>query len=281
MWRRLSVSLIDSNRLRITKIREINRESPTVTTFIFHDTLCSEAKPGQFLMVWIPGVDEVPMSLSAIGSDGRSSITVAKVGEATETLHLRKIGDIIGIRGPYGNGFAPVSGNTMVVSGGTGLAPLAPLTKELAELHARIVVVAGARTRNELLFLDRITTTLSRIDGRVVAVTEDGSYGVEGLATDVAEQLLEKERFDMLYTCGPEKMMYKLFLLAERYETPIQASLERLMRCAIGICGSCVIGEFRVCRDGPVFSLKQLREVREEFGRFGRGRTGKRVRIPS
>jgi len=277
----LSVSLIDSNQLRITKIPEIRKESPIVKTFIFHDKLCSEAKPGQFVMIWIPGVDEVPMSLSAIGPDGRCSITVAKVGEATETLHKRKTGDILGIRGPYGNGFVPVSGNTMVVGGGTGLAPLVPLTEELAELHARVVVVVGAKTKDEILFLDRMTTALSRIDGRVVAVTEDGSHGVEGLATDVAEQLLKKERFDMLYTCGPEEMMYKLFLLAERYEAPIQASLERLMRCAIGICGSCVIGKFRVCRDGPVFSLKQLREVREEFGRFGRESTGKRVRIPS
>ena len=281
MWRRLSVSLIDISHLRITKIREIKKESPSVKTFIFHDKLCSKAKPGQFVMVWIPGVDEVPMSLSAIGPDGRSSITVAKVGEATKVLHKRKTGDVLGIRGPYGNSFAPVSGNTMVVGGGTGLAPLAPLTEELAELHARVAFVAGAKTQDELLFLDRMTSTLSRIDGRIIAVTEDGSYGVEGLATDVAEQLLEKERFDMLYTCGPEEMMYKLFLLAERYETPIQASLERLMRCAVGICGSCVIGKFRVCRDGPVFSLNQLSEVKEEFGRFGRGSTGKRVRIPS
>jgi dihydroorotate dehydrogenase electron transfer subunit len=277
----LSVSLIDINRLRITKIREISRDSPTVKTFIFHDKLCSEAKPGQFVMVWIPGVDEVPMSLSAIGADGRSSITVAKVGKATEALHKRKTGDVLGIRGPYGNSFAPVSGSTMVVGGGTGLAPLAPLTEELAGRHARVAFIAGAKTQDEILFLDRMTTTLSRIDGRVVAVTEDGSHGIEGLATDVAAQLLEKERFDMLYTCGPEEMMYELFLLAERYETPMQASLERLMRCAIGICGSCVIGKFRVCRDGPVFSLNQLSEVRDEFGRFGRGSTGKRVRIPS
>jgi dihydroorotate dehydrogenase electron transfer subunit len=276
----LSVSLIDSNRLRITKILEVKKESPSVKTFIFHDKLCSEAKPGQFVMVWIPGVDEVPMSLSAIRSDGRSSITVAKVGEATEALHKRETGDVLGVRGPYGNSFAPVSGSTMVVGGGTGLAPLVALTEELAELHARVAFVAGAKTQDEILFFDQMTTTLSRIGGRVVAVTEDGSYGVEGVATDVAEQLLEKERFDMLYTCGPEEMMYKLFLLAETYEVPIQASLERLMRCAIGICGSCVIGKFRVCRDGPVFSLTQLSEVKEEFGRFGRGSTGKRVHIP-
>ena len=273
----MSVSLIDINRLRITKILETKKESPSVKTFVFHDKLCSEAKPGQFVMIWIPGVDEVPMSLSAIGPDERSSITVAKVGEATEALHKRKIGDVLGVRGPYGNSFTPMSGNAVIVGGGTGLAPLAPLTEELAELHARVALIAGAKTQDEILFLDRTTTTLSRIDGRVVAVTEDGSYGIKGLATDVTEQLLEKERFDMLYTCGPEEMMYKLFLLAEKYETPIQASLERLMRCAIGICGSCVIGKFRVCRDGPVFSLKQLREINEEFGRFERGSTGKRV----
>ena len=273
------VSLTDINRLRITKILEVKRESSTVKTFIFHDKLCSKAEPGQFVMVWIPGVDEVPMSLSAIGPDGQSSITIAKVGEATQALHQKRTGDILGIRGPYGNSFVPVSGNTMIVSGGTGLAPLAPLTEELAELDSRVAFVTGAKTRYELLFLDRITTVLSKIDGTVAAVTEDGSYGMEGFATGAAKQLLKKKRFDMIYTCGPEEMMYKMFMLAERYETPIQASLERLMRCAIGLCGSCVIGKFRVCRDGPVFSSEQLREVREEFGRLRRGSTGRRVPI--
>ncbi len=275
----MSVSLTEVNRLRITKIREIKRESPTVKTFIFRDKLCSEAKPGQFVMVWVPGVDEVPMSLSAVGSNGRSSVTVAKVGEATEALHKRKIGDVLGIRGPYGNSFTPISGNTMIVGGGTGLSPLAPLAEELADLHVKVAFVAGAKTRDDLLFLDRITSVLSKIDGKIVAVTEDGSYGTRGLATDAAEQLLEKERFGMIYTCGPEEMMHKMFMLAERYETPIQASLERLIRCAIGICGSCVIGRFRVCRDGPVFSGEQLREVEEEFGCFKRGGNGQRVPI--
>jgi dihydroorotate dehydrogenase electron transfer subunit len=275
----LSVSLTEINRPRITKILEIKRESSTVKTFIFHDKLCSKAEYGQFVMVWIPGVDEVPMSLSAIDPDGRSSITVAKIGEATQALHQKRTGDILGIRGPYGNSFTPISGSTMVVGGGTGLAPLASLTEELAERHARVALVMGAKTRDELLFLDRITAVLSKIDGKIVAVTEDGSYGMRELATDAAEQLLKKERFDMIYTCGPEEMMYKMFMLAERHETPIQASLERLMRCAIGICGSCVLGKFRVCKDGPVFSDKQLRQVKEEFGRFKRGATGQRIPI--
>ena len=267
--------LTELNMLRITKISEAERASPTVKTFTFQDKLCSEATPGQFAMVWIPGVDEVPMSLSTIGPGGRASITVADVGEATHTLHQKRAGEILGIRGPYGNGFTPANGNALIVGGGTGLVPLAPLSEELPTLHGGLTFVAGAKTQRELLFLDRIMTSLSRSNGKVFATTEDGSYGIKGLATEVAEQLLEKERFDMIYTCGPEEMMYKVFVLAEKHKTPIQASLERLMRCAIGICGSCVIGGFRVCKDGPVFSGTHLRAVQEEFGRFMRTRAGK------
>jgi dihydroorotate dehydrogenase electron transfer subunit len=80
------------------------------------------------------------------------------------------------------------------------------------------------------------------------------------------ESLLAKERFDMIYTCGPEQMMLKTFVLAEKHKIALEASLERLMRCAIGLCGSCVVGKYRVCRDGPVFTSSQLREVEKEFG---------------
>ena len=273
----MSVSLTDINRLRIVKIQKMKKWSARVKTLTFEDELCSKAEPGQFVMVWIPGVDEIPMSLSATSLEGSPSITVARVGEATEVLHKRKIGEILGIRGPYGNSFTPTNGRTMMVGGGTGMSPLTPLVEELVELHAEVSLVVGAKTQDELLFLDRITNILSKIDGKIFAVTEDGSYGMKGLATDVAKQLMSKEQFDILYTCGPEEMMYKMYALAERYKTPIQVSLERLMRCAIGICGSCVIGKFRVCRDGPVFSNEKLRQVKEEFGRFKRGGTGQRV----
>jgi dihydroorotate dehydrogenase electron transfer subunit len=261
------------------EIQKVKKWSDRVMTLTFEDELCSKAEPGQFVMVWIPKVDEIPMSLSTMSLEGQPSITVAKVGEATEALHKRKIGEILGIRGPYGKSLTPTNGRTLIVGGGTGMSPLTPLVEELVKLHAQVSLVLGAKVQDELLFLDRITSILSEIDGKVFAVTEDGSYGTSGLATDAAEQLLEKERFSMIYTCGPEEMMYKMFILAERYEAPIQASLERLMRCAIGICGSCVIGRFRVCRDGPVFSSEQLREVKEEFGRFKRCSTGQRVPI--
>ena len=230
-------------------------------------------------MVWIPGVDEVPMSSAAMSSDGHCSITVAKVGEATKALHQRNVGDVLGIRGPYGNNFTFADGNIMIVGGGTGLAPLTPLAEKLAQRSTKISFVLGAKTRDELLFLQRIKNVLSEVDATVTATTEDGSYGLKGVATDPAREILEKEKVDMIYTCGPELMMYEMLTLAAQYSTPLQVSLERLMRCAIGLCGSCAIGRFMVCRDGPIFSGEQLREMKCEFGRFRRGRSGRKVSL--
>jgi len=265
--------LTDINRLRIAKIQDVKKENSTVKTFTFRDKHCAEAEPGQFVMIWIPGVDEIPMSLSYIRTDGISSITVAEVGEATKALHQKKVGEVLGIRGPYGNGFALTKGNVMIVGGGTGLTPLVLLAESLVKLPAKIVFMVGAKTRDELFFLDRIGTVVPE----VTATTEDGSYGLKGLVTELAEQILEKQRFDMIYACGPEQMMLKMFLLAERYNTSFQASLERYIRCGIGICGSCCMGEYRICRDGPVFSDEQLRKARNKFGLFKREVEGSKV----
>jgi len=275
----LSVYHTATSRLRIVKIKEVKKESPTVKTFTFNDKLCGKADPGQFVMVWIPGVDEIPLSLSTISSNGFTSVTVAEVGEATKFLHQRKQGDVLGIRGAYGNGFTLTSGKVMIVGGGTGLVPLMPLIENLVDLATKITFLLGAETKNELLFLDRIGRTLSKVNAEIVATTEDGSYGLKGIVTDQVEQKLARERFDMIYACGPEQMMHTMFLLAERHQTPFQASLERIMRCAIGLCGSCVIGKLRVCKDGPVLTSEQLREVKDEFGRFKRDFQGRKIRI--
>ena len=274
----MSAYLTAANRLRIVKIEDIQQETPTVKSFTFKDDLLSKAKPGQFIMAWIPDVDEVPMSLSGI-SPYACSICVKKVGEATKALHQRKIGDYIGVRGPFGNGFRIGKGKAMVVGGGTGTTALMPLVGSLVEENVEVTFLLGAKTKDELLFRHRIQALLSRMKGRVDVATEDGSCGSKGVVTDFAEKHLAKEKFDMIYTCGPERMMYKMLLLSERFHTSLQASLERLMRCAIGICGTCVIGKFRVCRDGPVFTGEQLSEVKEEFGHFKRAFNGRKVKL--
>lgn len=263
------------NKLRTTQIQSVKAETQTVKTFTFKDKLCAKAKPGQFLMLWVPGVDEIPLSILDAREDGSVAVAVRKVGEATGALHNKKVGEIIGVRGPFGNGFTVKKGKVLVVAGGTGVFPLLFLSRKIKSKATRLVFIVGAKTREELFFIDEI----ERLCGKenVVASTEDGSYGIKCLASESLELLLCKEKFDMIYTCGPELMMRKVLDLAEKYGIALEASLERLMRCTIGLCGSCVIGKYRVCRDGPVFNLQQLLEVKAEFGKFKRDFDGRKI----
>jgi dihydroorotate dehydrogenase electron transfer subunit len=266
---------IATNQLRTTRILNVKTESPTVKTFTFKDKGCVRAKPGQFLMFWIPGVDEIPLSILDTNEDGAVSVAVKKVGEATQALHSKKVGEIVGLRGPFGNSFTLKEGKILMVGGGTGTAPLLFLAKKLTSKTIKLVFVIGAKTKKELLFIDKLEETCSK--DNLIATTEDGSYGIKGLATTPFETLLTKEKFDMIYTCGPEQMMRKVSDLAEKHGIALEASLERLMRCAIGLCGSCVVGKYRVCRDGPVFTASQLKEAKSEFGVSKRDFSGKRI----
>jgi len=229
-------------------------------------------------MLWIPGVDEIPLSISGLQRD-EVSVTVAKVGEATEALHTKRKNDPIGVRGPFGRGFALKKRNVLLVGGGTGLAPLRFLTQKLLETKAKITFLMGAKTKTELLFFEEIEGLLTKYGGKLLASTEDGTYGAKGVVTDFLEEVLSNVEFEIAYACGPEPMLVKVFNAAQKYEIPLEVSLERLMRCAIGICGSCVLGKYRVCRDGPVFNLEQLREIEDEFGKFKRDFSGKRTRL--
>jgi dihydroorotate dehydrogenase electron transfer subunit len=270
----LSVSLTAANALRTMRIRRVKAENETTKTFIFEDTLCAKAEPGQFLMLWIPGVDEIPLSIMAAG-ENLVSVSVKAVGEATRALNRMRRGEVVGVRGPFGNFFTESQGSVVLVGGGTGIVPLLFLARRLAaKASARLTFVVGAKTKSELLFLKEIKGLCAESS---VAATEDGSYGLECLATQPLEKLLQEKRFDMVYACGPEPMMRRVFDLAEEYDVPLEASLERLMRCGIGLCGSCMIGKYRVCRDGPVFDQARLREVKDALGIVKLGWDGKRV----
>jgi len=266
---------IENNMLKTTRILESKSENATVKTFMFKDERFLRALPGQFLMLWVPGVDEIPLSILDVDKNGMVSVAVKRVGEATEALHGMGTGETIGVRGPFGNSFSLKIGRLLMVGGGTGIAPLLFLAKKLSLKAKKIIFVAGAKTREELLFIEALREICS--EENVVATTEDGSYGIKCLATTPLESLLVKESFDMIYTCGPERMMRKVFDLAEKHGILFEASLERLMRCAIGLCGSCILGKYRVCKDGPVFTAKQLREVKNEFGISKRDFDGKKI----
>jgi dihydroorotate dehydrogenase electron transfer subunit len=268
----------EANEIRILKIRASKTESPKVKTFYFGDELCSSAKPGQFVMVWIPGVDEIPLSLSST-EDKLSSVIVKEVGEATRALCKMDKGDTIGVRGPFGNHFEITGKEALVVGGGTGTAPLMMLTTKLLNANVKTTIIEGAKTRGELLFFDQLAKLGAEPDVEVLFTTDDGSYGFRGFATDAAEKMLSSRKFDVIYCCGNEAMTRKVYLLARKQKTHLQASLERIMLCAMGICGSCVIGKYRVCKDGPVFDQAQLEEVEDELGRFKRDFKGEKVII--
>jgi dihydroorotate dehydrogenase electron transfer subunit len=249
--------------LRITPVLEVAVESRDVKTIYFRDDLCSEARPGQFLMVWTPGVDENPMSLSTIRRD-RVSVTVRLIGDGTRALHGLRAGDRVGVRGPFGNGFEISGSRPLLVGGGTGVAALKPLLEEMLDRGLEPTFILGARSLGDLLFRRHLEGLLGR---RLLITTDDGSLGYRGFASDLAIRLMEEGDFDGVYACGPEPMIRRVFEEAERRGIPIQASLERYIKCAVGLCGSCAIGPYRVCRDGPVFNSQQLRLVVEELGR--------------
>jgi dihydroorotate dehydrogenase electron transfer subunit len=265
-----------NNTLRITQLMQVRTESPTVKTYSFVDRLCSKAKPGQFLMLWIPGVDEIPLSIMDV-SNGVVSVSVKVVGDATRHLHTMNVGDPVGIRGPFGNSFTESRGKVLLIAGGTGTAPLLFLAKQLTAKTERLSFVQGAKTKSELLFVKEIGGICR--EKTIITTTDDGTAGLQCLVTQPLGELLDKERFDMIYTCGPEIMVKKIFEMTEARKLPLEASLERLMRCGIGLCGSCMIGKYRVCRDGPVFTASQLWEIKEELGVSKIGFDGSRIPI--
>jgi len=267
------------HRPRIVRIHDVKEETPTVKSIAFRDDQCSKAKPGQFVMIWIPGIDEVPMSLSLIGRDETSGVSIRKRGEATNALCAKKTGDQIGVRGPYGTYFTVgEEAKLLLAGGGTGTAALAPLIEMPIMRKKDLTIVTGARTKIELIYLNRFKALHPAKKMRLVAATDDGSYGVKGLASSTVKTLLEKEKFNMIYACGPELMMKTILDAAQKMGIPVQFSLERIFKCGIGICGSCSLGQYRVCKDGPVFSGDMLQGI-SEFGKTRRDFAGRIVPI--
>jgi dihydroorotate dehydrogenase electron transfer subunit len=260
------------DELRTVIVERIVAETPDITTIYFPSV--GEAQPGQYVMVWLPGVDEIPMSLSTIGSP--SSISVRVVGDATRTLADIKEGAKIGIRGPFGNGYLILGKHPLLVGGGTGIASLTPLAELMVEKGVNPTFVIGARCKDQLLFKKRLTILLG--DNLLIS-TDDGSEGYHGYASVNAKEIMTSRNFDQIYICGPELMSAIVWSDSERYHIPIQASLERFCKCAVGLCGSCAIGSYRVCRDGPVFDSAKLREVAADFGKRRMDASGKMIKV--
>ncbi|MDW7733433.1 MAG: dihydroorotate dehydrogenase electron transfer subunit [Methanolobus sp.] len=247
-------------------ITKIVQESPSTKTFFFDKSL-EEALPGQFVMVWIRGTDEIPMTLSY-----RNAITVQKVGDATEKMFELKEGDHLGIRGPFGTGFTLPGPDEkiLIVAGGVGAAAVALLAEYAMSKGTCVTTILGARNADELLFINRLTPC-----GGLHMTTDDGSAHRCGFVTHVLAET-DTSGFDRIYTCGPEMMMKFVFEILKEQGSldKTEFSLHRYFKCGIGVCGACCMDRegLRVCKDGPVFNGMQL--VDSEFGKYMRGPSG-------
>ena len=254
-------------------VEEVVQETPTVRTLAFTDAAMHAALPGQFAMVWAPGAGELPMSVMVHRGEGKAAFTVRRHGPASSGLFGTAVGGLIGVRGPYGNSFDVRRGRLLLVGGGTGMVPLMRLLSR-AGGDDDVTVLIGARTAGEVFFEEAAGRPPGGSGSRAVEVsTEDGSRGRKGLVTAAAEEALGAGRFDAVYTCGPELMMLGVVRAAAARGVFVQASLERVMKCGVGMCGSCCAGADIVCRDGTVFDGDHLL-ANPDFGRSYRNKAG-------
>jgi NAD(P)H-flavin reductase len=239
-----------------------NSDSVTLTLLPAGEALESFA-PGQFAMVGLPGIGEVAISIS--GAAGKYlRHTVRDVGAVSHALAHLPVGAQLGVRGPFGTAWNPhsaVGADVLVVAGGVGLAPLRPVvTTVLGERaqYRRVIVVAGARTPPEYLFQTELDRWAQRIDVELIRTVDrpaPGWDGPVGLVTEPLASLALIGPCTFAFVCGPEPMMTATADTLTAVGVPaeqIEVSMERDMKCGVGVCGHCQLGPLLLCRDGAV-----------------------------
>jgi dihydroorotate dehydrogenase electron transfer subunit len=253
------------------KVAEVREEHPGFKTYVFNHRL--NARPGQFVMVWLPGVDEVPMSIGW-QTDTTFEMGIQLAGDCTKAIHETiKPGDRLGIRGPFGKPFDLKEYKKIVlVGGGCGSPPMISVAQTAVKQGLEVIAILGARSAGNLIYEDRFKA----LDCPLKIATDDGSKGHKGYCTDLLEKELKTGEVDCVYTCGPEMMMVKVAELCKANSVPSQVSLERYMKCGFGICGQCCIDGtgLRVCKDGPVFD-GEIALQHQEFGKYRRSASGR------
>ncbi len=203
------------------------------------------------------------MSISDTGNP--KAITVKAYGPPSARLQELGVNDKLFFRGPYGVPFTEVKERKLIIGSGSGMACLMPL------VDSKSTVMISAKKASELLYRGKINAE------NVIYITDDGSEGTRGFPDTVLRDFDTKE-FHMVYVCGPEAMMYKVLGILSARQNRAEFSLERSMKCGIGICDSCSIDGIQLCRDGPVIGIERLKNS-IEFGRSKLDHSGKRIRV--
>lgn len=241
-------------------LSQVRLESHDTRTLVFREHL--PVQPGQFVMAWLPGVDEKPFS---IASSEPLALTVAAVGPFSRALHELSVGDRVWVRGPLGRGFRLGEGHLLLVGGGYGVAPLLFLARKAMAKGCSVEVCIGARTAADVLMVE----DFERAGVAVRVVTEDGSQGSRGLVTRATAAAIGENPPTMVYACGPVEMLKAIDQQCASQNLPRQLSWEAHIRCGMGLCGSCELPSpeshseeaqctcsngsgWLVCQDGPV-----------------------------
>jgi NAD(P)H-flavin reductase len=261
------------NRLKPVKarIKDIKSETDEVKTYVLSTGDSFEALPGQFNMVGYPGVGEAPISFSSLVHNGYFEHTIKAVGRATKFLDGLKIKDELLLRGPYGRGW-PLNKargkDILLVTGGVGIAPIRPVIQivlEKRELFGDVSLIHGARNEKNVIFMDEFDKWKKGIS---LYLTVDEVMKAKawkhhtGLVTDLLDKVKISSDNTFVFVCGPEIMMRFIcrgLLMMGIAQSRIYVSLERRMKCGIAHCGHCQHFGLFVCKDGPVFSYKDVR----------------------
>ncbi len=258
-------------RYRIERVEQETYDTFTLALQPLHGQGMAGFEPGQFHMLYVYGVGEIPISISGDpAAPDRLLHTTRAVGSVTKALSKLKKGDVIGVRGPFGSAWPVVAAegtDVVIVAGGIGLAPLRPALYHVLgqrERYGKLVLLYGARTQDDILFRDELEGWRARFDMEVY-VTVDRATGLWRGNVGVVTALVPRAPFDPSETtalvCGPEVMMrFSVAELAKRgvpFER-IHISMERNMKCAVGLCGHCQFGPTFVCKDGPVFPYPRV-----------------------
>jgi dihydroorotate dehydrogenase electron transfer subunit len=231
----------------------------------FHIILEGElplSAPGQFSMVQISsGMDPfLRRPLAILGQKNKRQEMLYRIrGEGTRVLSEKKEGESVKVLGPLGKGFTRHDGKKIVyVAGGTGLPPVLSLAERIKSGH----FVIGAKSRHDLPLLERLQSIPNT---EIIIMTEDGSLGNKGLATDIIDDLIrdgDHGEDTIIYACGPEGMLKEVSMQAAKTGILCEISLEERMSCGFGACTGCVVrtikGNKRVCREGPVFNSLEI-----------------------
>jgi len=263
------------------RVRAVSKETPDTFTLSLTPNAGSNGttfQPGQFSMLWVFGVGELPISISGQPwQRDRLMYTVRSVGQATHALVSQTVGSGIGVRGPFGAGW-PIEAvrghDVIVVAGGIGLAPLRPAIYHILrnrKQYGRLVVLYGSRSPRDLLYRKELASWVRQPDTQVLVTVDYGGLswrGHVGVVTTLFKYARLQPARSVAMVCGPEIMMRFVTRELEIHglkREDIYLSMERNMRCAVGFCGHCQYGPYFICKDGPVFPYENIRTQLEKY----------------